>query len=247
MKMKYFLIIVLLSATLSGQIRQKSIVKKIFTDKSAYIYGESIVITIYAKNAASSPDTIVFGCSIEAEPYIDGISFTDMFGLGCYPATVKKILMPFDSIQWMWSIPYKNKPGQYLPNGLHKLYGYFGKYYSNSDTITISVSGGPAKVERENFLSDFLLAQNYPNPFNPATVIHYSIASPGNVTLKVYDPLGREVAVLVREHQERGEYSVHFDAAQYLNGAGRMMSSGVYFYTLSAGYNTVVKKMTLLK
>ncbi|MGE5498492.1 MAG: carbohydrate-binding protein, partial [Syntrophothermus sp.] len=87
----------------------------------------------------------------------------------------------------------------------------------------------------------FSLSQNYPNPFNPVTTIIYSIPERSNVKLAVYDLLGRELAVLVNEGQSMGSYSVTFDAASY------GLSSGIYFYKLTAGDNTVTKKLTLMK
>ncbi|MBW7889397.1 MAG: T9SS type A sorting domain-containing protein, partial [Bacteroidetes bacterium] len=88
------------------------------------------------------------------------------------------------------------------------------------------------------------LEQNYPNPFNPSTTIRYSIPEARNhsaiaVTLKVYDLLGKETATLVNEVQEAGNYSVQFNASQ--------LSSGIYFYTLTAGNNISTKKLLLLK
>ncbi|MGD8778503.1 MAG: T9SS type A sorting domain-containing protein [Ignavibacteria bacterium] len=79
----------------------------------------------------------------------------------------------------------------------------------------------------------FNLSQNYPNPFNPMTTIDFSIAVSSNsnvdnlslVTLKVYDLLGREVAVLVNEKKSAGNYKVQFD--------GTNLSSGIYFYRLT--------------
>ena len=58
--------------------------------------------------------------------------------------------------------------------------------------------------------NSYNLAQNYPNPFNPTTTIQYSIPQRSNVTLKVYDVLGNEVATFVNEEKERGVYSVEF-------------------------------------
>lgn len=85
----------------------------------------------------------------------------------------------------------------------------------------------------------FQLQQNYPNPFNPSTVISYSIAKAGNVTLKVYNMLGQEVATLVNGFQAANSYSVNFDASG--------LSSGVYLYELQTGSNSTIKKMTLMK
>jgi hypothetical protein len=89
--------------------------------------------------------------------------------------------------------------------------------------------------------NDYSLSQNYPNPFNPSTSIKYSIPVSGFVTLKVYDILGNEVASLVNANQNAGQYSVDFNTSS-LN-----LSSGVYFYKLSTGNFTDVKKMSLIK
>ncbi len=85
----------------------------------------------------------------------------------------------------------------------------------------------------------FSLDQNYPNPFNPTTTINYQLPTNGLVTLKVYDILGREVATLVNEKQNRGNYSVTFNASR--------LASGVYFYRLAAGSFVSVKKLMLVK
>jgi len=85
----------------------------------------------------------------------------------------------------------------------------------------------------------FGLLQNYPNPFNPVTTIGYQIPSSGRVTLKVYDILGRTVAILVDEYKKTGRYNVMFD--------GTGISSGVYFYQLKSGSISAVKKLSLIK
>ena len=85
----------------------------------------------------------------------------------------------------------------------------------------------------------FGLSQNYPNPFNPVTSIEFQVPSLEFVKLVVYDMLGREVSVLVNENKLPGEYKVFF------NGSG--LSSGMYFYTLTAGSYTETRKMMLMK
>ncbi len=85
----------------------------------------------------------------------------------------------------------------------------------------------------------YSLSQNYPNPFNPETNIEYSIPKNSNVTLKVYDMLGREVATLVNKQQEAGSYVAVWNASNF--------SSGVYFYRLTAGSFVQTKKMSLTK
>ena len=85
----------------------------------------------------------------------------------------------------------------------------------------------------------YYLAQNYPNPFNPATEIRYGLATPGLVTLKVFDLLGREVTSLVNDRHEAGNYTVSF------NGAS--LPSGLYMYVLTSPEGTVGRKMMLMK
>jgi hypothetical protein len=94
---------------------------------------------------------------------------------------------------------------------------------------------------------DFSLAQNYPNPFNPVTNIRYAILQPGNVTLKVYDILGNEVAVLVDEYNPAGNYKVEFQSAAGGSVGSFQLASGIYFYRLQAGSFIETKKMILLK
>ncbi len=85
----------------------------------------------------------------------------------------------------------------------------------------------------------FELGQNYPNPFNPSTVISYQLPVASEVSLKVYDVLGREVATLANGRQEAGRYSVSFNASGF--------ASGVYFYRLQAGQFVQTRKMMLVK
>ena len=86
---------------------------------------------------------------------------------------------------------------------------------------------------------DFKLSQNYPNPFNPTTTINFSIPKAGNVTLKVYDALGNEVATLVNGYKNAQSYQVDFDASS--------LTSGIYFYTLKTDNFTQTNKMILMK
>jgi hypothetical protein len=85
----------------------------------------------------------------------------------------------------------------------------------------------------------FSLGQNYPNPFNPSTSIIYSVPEKGNVTLRVFDALGRETATLVNEAQSLGTYKTEW------NGEG--LSSGLYYYRLTSGTYSETKRMMLLK
>ena len=85
----------------------------------------------------------------------------------------------------------------------------------------------------------YSLKQNYPNPFNPVTNIKFEVAKSGLVTLKVFDISGREAALLVNEEMNAGTYNFDFNAAH--------LSSGIYFYQLTAANYTDTKKMILIK
>jgi hypothetical protein len=85
----------------------------------------------------------------------------------------------------------------------------------------------------------YSLAQNYPNPFNPSTMINFSLPKAGNVKLVVSDVLGREVAVLYNGYKTAGVHAVDFDASK--------LSSGIYFYSITAGNFKDTKKMLLIK
>ena len=90
-----------------------------------------------------------------------------------------------------------------------------------------------------NMPIQYSLSQNYPNPFNPSTIIKYSVPKQQLVTLKIYNMLGQEVATLVNNQQNAGNYEVTFNADR--------LASGIYFYTLNAGSFVSTKKMILLK
>ena len=88
-------------------------------------------------------------------------------------------------------------------------------------------------------VKEYSLSQNYPNPFNPSTEIIYTLAKSGNITLKVYNLLGSEVATLVNGFMESGKHSAKFNAKDF--------TSGVYFYTIKADNFTSTRKMMLMK
>jgi hypothetical protein len=107
--------------------------------------------------------------------------------------------------------------------------------------------GYPIILSAENQdlkLNNFSLEQNYPNPFNPTTKIKYSLPQSSNMSIKVYNVLGKEVATLVNKELPPGQYEVKFSVGQ---NSILSLTSGVYFYTLSAGSFRETKKMLILK
>ena len=85
----------------------------------------------------------------------------------------------------------------------------------------------------------YSLSQNYPNPINPTTNVKFSISNVQFVTLKVFDMLGKEIAILVNEKLDAGEHNIKWNASEY--------PSGVYSYQLTAGNFRETKRMILIK
>jgi hypothetical protein len=118
---------------------------------------------------------------------------------------------------------------------------YYRVKNSSSDT-TNEVSVIKATIEKDNIAAasfDFKINQNYPNPFNPLTTISFSLAKKEIVKLKIYDITGREIKTLVEKEYDAGEYKVEFNASK--------LSSGVYFYQITAGDFRETKKLQVLK
>jgi len=107
------------------------------------------------------------------------------------------------------------------------------KTYRTTNPVTAVHDDEPSQP------TEFILFQNYPNPFNPTTRIEYSLPKTSHVSLKVFDVMGREVATLVDEVQNAGFKTVEFDAAG--------LSSGVYFYRLTAGGFVEIRKLMLIR
>ncbi len=114
--------------------------------------------------------------------------------------------------------------------------------FANYDYIINNwLTSTPTDVENDekNVPESFALQQNYPNPFNPSTQITFSLPERSNVTLKIYDILGKEITTLVNESKSAGTYTVNFDAGK--------LSSGVYIYSIQAGDFLESRKMLLMK
>jgi len=108
--------------------------------------------------------------------------------------------------------------------------------YDDGKNPIVSVASGPDRLSVPQRLQ---LSQNYPNPFNPETSIHYSLPRSSHVILKIYNSLGQEMAALVDERKQAGEYNVQWNAAN--------LPSGVFLCRLQAGEFTEMKKMLLLR
>ena len=143
-------------------------------------------------------------------------------------------------------------PGQYIDD-----LTLFGIDPFSIPGLDVRLTDDIVSVENdESTPTKFALEQNYPNPFNPSTKIRYTIPNSSNpllggargglVTLKLYNILGKEIAILVNEEQSAGTYEIEFNADAH-SGSFRNLPSGVYFYKLQAGSFVETKKMILMK
>ncbi len=139
---------------------------------------------------------------------------------------------PPDINRLFWVVEYKAKKPDNTDVSLHVLVDM-----TTGELITSGYSDIPSPAAAA--AADYGLAQNYPNPFNPMTTIEYRLHEKGHVVLHIFDILGRELAILVDEHQEAGKHSVTFDASAY--------ASGVLFYAIRINDFSQMKKMILKK
>jgi len=141
-----------------------------------------------------------------------------------------------------------SRDGSTMPEGDNAFIGLADGIDVTLDRIDLSdVRGRTAAVfyaSGDAVPSSFRLAQNYPNPFNPQTTISFELTAPGEVSLEVYDVLGRKVARLLGDDLPAGNHEVVFDGRA---GDGTPLASGVYFYRLSTAEGAMTRKMMLMK
>jgi hypothetical protein len=146
---------------------------------------------------------------------------------------------------WRWDGASWNGPG--LSSDTSTINNWLtvtGQTFFGYWVISDADDGGALPVEDNPVIAScYELLQNYPNPFNPSTRIQYQVSSISQITLKVYDVLGNEVATLVNEEKQAGKYEVEFNTSS----VNHHPSSGVYFYQLKAGDYVKTKKMIHLK
>lgn len=118
-------------------------------------------------------------------------------------------------------------------------YIYLLNYLYTAPGFLFRLRHSTVGINNNNSHLYYSLSQNYPNPFNPTTTIKYSILKASKVQLKIYNTLGLEVATLVNENKQSGDYEVEWDASSF--------PSGVYFYRFISGDFSTAKKMVLIK
>jgi hypothetical protein len=119
-----------------------------------------------------------------------------------------------------------------------------GGFGASGEVYYLSSSNSGVDTAQDHKIFHFNLFQNYPNPFNSSTIINYETMKEENVTLKIYNILGKEERTLVNTLQKPGNYKVIWDGK---NNQREEVASGIYFYQLRAGNFTETKKLILIK
>lgn len=151
---------------------------------------------------------------------VDTFQFdTSLYGAGDYVVKVKAVDM---------TTLVRNAPLEFLSSTLEW-------YVTVEENVTSAEGMMPSRAR---------LDQNYPNPFNPVTTIDYYLPSAGKVSLKIFDLSGGLITTLIDRYEEAGEKSVTWNG---MNTSGEQVASGVYFFKLETGTESIVKKTVLLR
>jgi hypothetical protein len=206
-------------------------------DKKIYAVGDTVKMSIYARNTLTKDDTLRFPSSCQVNFFVDGYDYST--GAGCFDYLTSQVIPARDSVSWLRPYPRRGgTPQPILGVGVHWIVGeVLG--YSSTDTLRISVTSVTGIEGISVLPNEVELSQNYPNPFNPSTTISFELAKKSIVVLNILNLLGQEVATLINEEKEAGPHSVQWNAAS--------LPSGIYFYTLHAGEFAQTKKLVLIK
>ncbi len=173
---------------------------------------------------------LVWGSNPIADSYSIQLSSTNVFDPGSLVINATNYTgtsIPFNGLSlnkiYYWRVKGVNQHG----------HGEWSEPFRFKTKVTTDVE------KEEGVPTDFQMSQNYPNPFNPVTSIKFAIPESSQITLKVYDATGMQVAVLAEGYYSAGNYLVKFDASP--------LPSGVYIYKLEAGNKSITKKLMLIK
>ncbi len=154
-------------------------------------------------------------------------------------ANMNKAITSGDGLAAVWNFNDSTNIGLDATGNGHDLISGGRVDASNLSDDVPSGLVGVEKNSKNGTPEEFQLSQNYPNPFNPTTVISFTLKNASHVKLDVYNVIGEKVAELINSNLSTGVHSVNFNAAD--------LTSGIYFYKISAGDFVAIKKMMLLK
>ncbi|NOS86239.1 MAG: T9SS type A sorting domain-containing protein [Ignavibacteria bacterium] len=221
----------------------------------------SVSVNIIGPDSVAAGQTVNFRVSVSHGPAITGgfdlASYLDTNSL--YPVAGDTMVKrqdwelththpkPFsnDTVSWIINYTAPNAPG------MDTLYATGNSTNNNNEADTsdqwnwslnktVRIYNPIGIINLSTIASDYSLSQNFPNPFNPVTQIDFSVARTSDIKIRIYDILGNEIAVPVAQTMKPGKYRVDFN--------GSNLSSGTYFYSLTADGKTIsTKKMLLIK
>ena len=195
-----------------------------------------VPVTVFPKNGDSNVNTtlaLTWKRDINASSYEVQVSLSPLFTpnlvyvTGITDTSYKLTELSYNT-NYYWRVRSYNATGS-------------SEWTILSNFVTMKL---PTDVNSEFQNLTFKIDQNYPNPFNPATVINYSIPKEVAVSIKVYNSLGKEIKTLENGYKSAGLYSIIWNGD---DNSGNKVSSGTYFYRITAGEFTQIKKMILLK
>lgn len=198
------------------------------TDKMNYRQRDTIVLSVTVRNPLNHNLALTGKLFTTSDVVADSAQFFNdgLHGDGAANDTIWACILKTPPVNWNLSFYFSIR--------------FTDKSIGTSREISYRNSiATPVPVAAERFPKEFSLCQNYPNPFNPSTTIEYNIPRQSCIMVKVFDLLGREVAVLVDEKKPAGKYSVRWNASR--------CASGVYFCRLAADNFVSTKKLILLR
>lgn len=196
--------------------------------------------TIVAKDITALPVELVSFQAVNNKKYIV-LNWETANEVNCYGFDIERKRK--EDTEWM-KVGFVKGSGNSNSSKKYSFKDADLKYGSYSYRLKEIDSDGRTEYSPESMvdfvsISEFALDQNYPNPFNPYTVISYQLPADCNITLKVFDVLGKEVKLLESGFKQAGSYKLEFNAQD--------LSTGIYFYELNAGEFIAVKKFLLQK
>jgi hypothetical protein len=198
-------------------------------------------------------DTLYFAWNQSVDPSGDEVTYRREL-TGDLPEYIKFIVESNEQTTAnMYKVPYHHieyymhEAGVELISGTWTIVATDGTYdtYASNGPFNLTIDGSQLNiVDGELVPETFALHANYPNPFNPSTAITYDLPKRAQVTLGIYDLLGKQIKTLVNQSQDAGVKTVRWDGTDNL---GRQVSAGVYLYQIQAGEFSQTRKMLLLK
>jgi photosystem II stability/assembly factor-like uncharacterized protein len=212
---------------------------QVFDANTAWVCGDSGIV-LHTTNGGTS---WMRQPTPNSTSRLGGMSFqnrTDGYVVGGGPGTALSVIFRTTNGGTSWSdVTPANDTRLRSELGAISIFGTTGLICGDSGVVATNSQLSNAIKENTKSRATFTLSQNYPNPFNPTTVIGYQLSSRSEVSLEVFDVLGRKVATLVNDSRPAGLNQATF------NGTG--LGSGMYFYRLQAGGSVTTRRMMLVK